>query len=60
VIGGNAYIYFTIFMGLPDKTDSLLLRDINGSNYYYQRGTENGSYAPYEGLSTTVTSLTVA
>ncbi len=56
-IGGKSYIYFTIFMGLPDQTDALLLRDINGSDYYYQRGTGEGNYAPYEGLTTTITSL---
>ena len=59
-VGGNNYIYFTIFMGLPDKSDSLTLSHVSGDNYYYTRGQTGGSYSPYNGLSTSITSLTVA
>lgn len=58
----NKYIYFTIFMGMPNQSDALSYVKTVSSIAYYQRistpGT--GSYAPLDGLKSTLTSLVVS
>lgn len=56
----NKYIYFTIFMGLPDKSDAMQYIQTTSSIQYYQRGVTTGVYSPVDGLKSTLSAVTVS
>lgn len=56
----NKYIYFTIFMGLPDQSDALMYIKTVSTSAYYERGDANGSYSPLDGLKSSLTTITVS
>lgn len=53
----NKHIFFTVFMGKPDKSDALLYRGTSGGIEYYQPDQSTGSYSALDGLKATLTSV---
>jgi len=56
----NKYIFFTIFMGMPDKSDAFSYVSTDGDYQYYQADGTYGNYSVFDGLKTTLTSILVS
>jgi len=56
----DKYIFFTIFMGMPDKSDAFSYVSTDGDYQYYQADGTYGNYSVFDGLKTTLTSILVS